>query len=40
MSAFENLLEWINEKFGAVGSVVSILFWLVVLVIAIRGMLP
>ena len=36
---FENWLKRVNARYGAIGSVVSVAFWLVVLALALRSML-
>ena len=39
MDRFQAILDRINEKFGAAGSVLSVVFWLVVLFFTFKGML-
>ena len=39
MDALQKLLDAINRRFGAVGAVLSVAFWLVVLFLALRSML-
>ena len=39
LDRFEGWLKRINHRYGAVGSVVTVVFWLVVLAVALRSML-
>lgn len=36
---FQRWLESVNESYGAAGAVVSVIFWLVVLLLALKAML-
>ena len=40
METFSRWLARINRKYGDVGAVVSVIFWLIVLYFALRSMLP
>ena len=35
----QDWLEKVNRRYGDVGSIVSVIFWLIVLVLALRSML-
>lgn len=39
LDRLQRVLDWINAKFGGIGSVCAVLFWMVILYVAISHML-
>lgn len=39
LNKLQTILDRINDRFGGVGSVIAVLFWMAILALAIRSML-